>query len=347
LKGISVIRSGPVAALTAAALFGASTPLAKWLLHDLNPWLLGGLLYLGAGLGMMLLRLVRAESTFRIARADLPWLIGAIFSGGVVAPVLLMYGLSAAPASATSLLLNAEAVFTALLAWFVFRENVDARIATGLLLIVVGAAILQWPGAGGSANLSASLCVLGACLAWAIDNNLTRKISLGDASTIVAIKGLSAGIINIVIASLLGAEPPSWLHATAALMVGWLSYGVSLALFVVALRQLGTARTGAYFSVAPFFGALIAVAAFAEPVTPALIAAGLLMAAGVWLHVTEHHEHEHTHGGLEHEHEHEHDEHHRHDHTESIPGRHSHWHRHAPITHIHRHAPDIHHRHDH
>jgi drug/metabolite transporter (DMT)-like permease len=342
---------GPLIALAAAVLFGMGMPFAKWLLHDTSPWLLSGILYLGCGLGMTLLRLLRSGRGERLLKSDMPWLAGAVLAGGVIAPVLLMHGLAATTASSASLLLNAEGVFTALLAWFAFRENVDVRIALGFAAIVAGAVILSWPSGHSTISLYAAIPILAACLAWGIDNNLTRKISLSDATSIAAIKGSTAGAINIVIALLSGATLPPWPHVALALGVGWMSYGVSLALFVIALRELGTARTGAYFSVAPFFGAVLAVAAFTEPVTPALVAAGLMMAIGVWLHVTEQHEHEHTHELLEHSHEHEHDEHHQHEHadgdTGSIAGRHTHWHRHAPLTHTHRHVPDVHHRHDH
>jgi drug/metabolite transporter (DMT)-like permease len=342
---------GPVIALAAAVLFGAGMPFAKWLLHDTSPWLLGGILYLGCGLGMTLLRLLRSHSVGRVLKADVPWLAGAVLSGGVIAPVLLMYGLAATTASSASLLLNAEGVFTALLAWFAFRENFDARIALGFAAIVAGAVILSWPSDDSAISLRAAIPILAACLAWGIDNNLTRKISLSDAASIAAIKGTTAGVINIAIALLSGASLPPWPHVALGLCVGWLSYGVSLALFVVALRELGTARTGAYFSVAPFFGAALAVVAFAEPVTLPLAIAGLVMAFGVWLHVTEQHEHEHAHEALEHAHEHEHDEHHQHahaeDHVGSGTGRHTHWHRHTPLTHTHHHVPDVHHRHDH
>lgn len=338
---------GPTIALAAAVLFGAGTPLAKWLLADTSPWLLSGILYFGSGVGMTLLRLLHPGAGENVSKRDLPWLAAAVASGGVVAPVLLMYGLSAATASSASLLLNAEAVFTALLAWFVFRENFDRRIVLGFVAIVAGAVILSWPGTSVAASLPATLAILGACLAWGIDNNLTRKISLADARLIAAVKGLSAGTINIVIAVSMGATLPAWSHIALALGVGWMSYGVSLALFVVALRELGTARTGAYFSVAPFFGAVLAVAAFGEPLSAPLAVAGILMAIGVWLHVTEHHEHTHTHVALEHAHEHEHDEHHPHDHAGDVPHRHTHWHRHEPITHTHRHVPDVHHQHEH
>lgn len=339
---------GIVAALGAAILFGAGTPLAKALLDAVSPWLLAGLLYAGSGIGLALYRLLTHAPAARLPRVELPWLAGAILAGGVAGPVLLMLGLTQMPASSASLLLNAEAVFTALLAWFAFRENVDARIALGMLAIVAGAAVLAWPGAFAPTGLWPTLAVLGACLAWAIDNNLTRKVSLADATWIAVVKGLAAGAVNLGLAFWQGAQLPAPPQLVAAMAVGFFAYGVSLALFVVGLRHLGAARTGAYFSVAPFFGAALALL-MGEPATTSLALAGALMALGVWLHLTERHEHRHAHEALWHEHEHVHDEHHRHAHDATVaPGtRHTHPHHHEPMVHAHPHFPDAHHRHPH
>ncbi|HEY9280112.1 MAG TPA: DMT family transporter [Eoetvoesiella sp.] len=341
-------QPGVMPALLAALLFGAGTPLAKLLLESVSPWLLAGLLYLGSGIGLTLYRRVRRAPAVRLPRPEMPWLLGAIGAGGVVGPVLLMLGLTGMPASGASLLLNAEGVFTALLAWFVFKENFDRRIALGMVAIVAGALALSWPGDARFAGVWPALAVLGACLAWGIDNNLTRKVSLTDATWIASVKGLVAGIVNLILAFSVGASLPAWSSLAGAMTVGFLAYGVSLALFVVSLRHLGTARTGAYFSVAPFFGAVLAIA-LGEPVTVPLLVAGALMAVGIWLHLTERHRHTHTHEVLEHEHEHTHDEHHQHLHDEPVvPGTaHRHWHRHEPLTHTHEHFPDAHHRHNH
>jgi drug/metabolite transporter (DMT)-like permease len=341
-------QPGIPAALGAALLFGAGTPLAKWLLDAVNPWLLAGLLYLGSGVGLTLYRWLRHAPAVRLARHEVPWFAAAIVSGGIVAPVLLMFGLTGMPASGASLLLNAESVFTALLAWFAFRENFDRRIALGMLAIVAGAIVLSVPAGARVSGLWPSLAILGACFAWGIDNNLTRKVSLADATWIASVKGGVSGIVNLGLAFALGASLPAWPDLAAAMTVGLLAYGVSLALFVVGLRHLGTARTGAYFSVAPFFGAVLAVA-MGAPVTLPLLIAGALMALGTWLHLSEHHEHGHAHEAMEHSHEHVHDEHHQHAHDHPVtPGtRHSHPHRHAPLIHTHPHFPDAHHRHEH
>jgi drug/metabolite transporter (DMT)-like permease len=336
------------AALLAAALFGASAPLAKTLLTGVEPWMLAGLLYLGSGLGLMLLRLVRRAPSVRLDPGEWPWLAGAVLAGGVVGPVLLMFGLSGMPASGASLLLNAEGVFTALLAWFAFRENFDRRIAFGMLAIVAGAVVLSWPGEARLGSVWPALAVLGACLAWGLDNNLTRKVSLADATWVAMVKGLAAGSVNLAIALTLGSSLPAPGALLGSAVLGFIAYGMSLTLFVVALRHLGTARTGAYFSVAPFFGAVLAVLWLGEPVTPTLLVAGALMALGVWLHLSERHTHPHTHEAMEHEHEHEHDLHHDHHPPGAlVPLRHTHRHRHEPVVHLHAHFPDEHHRHSH
>lgn len=348
----------PIAgALVAAGLFGASTPAAKALGVDVNPFALAGLLYAGSGIGLgawlLVRRLAGRAVPHGIAPADRLWLAGAILAGGVVAPALLMFGLAQTQASVASLLLNLESVFTALIAWFVFRENFDRRIAAGMALITAGGVLLAFdgsatPGASGQVD-GAALLVAAACLAWAIDNNLTRKVSSGDALSIAAIKGCVAGASNLAMAAATGATLPGASASIATMGVGFAGYGLSLVLFVVALRDLGTARTGAYFSTAPFVGIAIGITALGEPATAAFWGAAALMAAGVWLHVSERHEHPHAHEALEHAHRHSHDEHHRHEHGFEWDGRepHTHPHKHSPVVHSHPHFPDIHHRHGH
>lgn len=344
---------GPALALTSAALFGASTPFAKMLLGSIDPWLLAGLLYMGAGLGLALLRLVRRPPR-RSAEAPVHgtqwyWLGGAILAGGVAGPVLLLFGLAATPASSASLLLNLEGVFTALLAWFVFRENFDRRIALGMLAIVGGAGILGWEGGLTVDGLVGPLLIAAACLCWALDNNLTRKVSLSDPVQITMVKGLVAGAINLALAFIAGSALPPLDIALMAGVLGLVGYGVSLVMFVSALRLIGTARTGAYYSVAPFFGAVLAIILIGDDVTIQLVAAGALMAVGVWLHLTEVHEHTHEHEPLVHTHRHVHDIHHRHAHSPAEPPGEPHTHRHAHtrLRHRHPHYPDSHHRHAH
>jgi len=345
----SLRNTGVQAALAAALLFGAGTPIAKLLLVDVSPWMLAGLLYLGSGVGLGSYRLIRRAPRPHLNRHELVPLAGAVFFGGLVGPVLLMFGLLGMPASGASLLLNAEGVATALLAWFVFKENFDRRIALGMGAIVAGAVVLSWPGQADFTGMWPSLAILGACLAWGIDNNLTRKVALHDATWLAAVKGLVAGPVNLVIAFALGAVLPPLLNVGAAMLTGLLAYGISLVLFIVALRHIGTARAGAYFSIAPFFGAVLAIA-LGDPITIPLIIAGVLMALGVWLHLTERHEHPHTHQPLAHDHWHTHpDAHHDHPHAEPVAAgtRHRHPHVHVELTHTHEHYPDSHHRHSH
>lgn len=334
-------------ALASAALFGVSAPLAKLLLGRLDPWLLAGLLYLGSGLGLALLRPLLPRQGGRLAPADWPWLAAAVLAGGVVGPVLMMVGLAHSPAASAALALNLEGVFTLVLAWVVFRENVDRRLLVGAGAIVAGAALLSWQdqAAGGGWGLFA---IAGACLAWAVDNNLTRKLSAGDPVTIAMVKGLVAGGVNTALALALGTALPGPAVALQAAALGLGAYGVSLVLFVLALRHLGTARTGAYFSLAPFVGAVLAIPLLGETATPVLAAAGLLMALGLYLHLTESHAHDHVHEALEHDHPHAHDEHHQHGHDGMAAGQlHSHRHVHQRLVHRHPHYPDIHHRHVH
>jgi drug/metabolite transporter (DMT)-like permease len=343
-------------ALAAALLFGASTPLAKLLVGSIDPLLLAGLLYLGSGLGLGTLLLLRAsrrsdredEASMQIPRREWPWLAGAILFGGVLGPALLMAGLVRTSGATASLLLNLEGVLTAVLAWVAFKENADRRIVLGMIAIVAGGVLLAWQPGGASFSVGA-LLIAAACLCWSIDNNLTRKVSTNDAMLVACLKGAIAGLCNTLLALMAGAQFPAWPQAAMSLLLGFLGYGVSLTLFVVGLRTLGTARTGAYFSVAPLFGVVLSLAIWPELPGPLFWCAAALMAAGVWLHVRERHEHEHTHEALAHTHRHRHDAHHQHTHDFPWNGEepHAHPHRHEVLTHEHPHYPDIHHRHPH
>jgi drug/metabolite transporter (DMT)-like permease len=346
---------GIAAAILAAALFGVSTPFSKVLLGRIDPVLLAGLLYLGSGAGLAVwigLRRFLAKprsQEARLRRGDFPWLAVAILAGGVIAPALLMFGLAVTPASSTSLLLNLEGVLTALLAWFVFKENFDHRIFAGMVAILSGAALLSWPA---QLKLGASwgaLAIAGSCLGWAIDNNFTRKVSAADPTQIAAIKGIVAGTVNTALGLFAGATLPKPLELASAGVLGFLCYGVSLTCFILALRHIGTARTGAYFSTAPFIGAIASLILLHEQPSLFFWVAGCLMVVGVWLHLTERHAHRHRHEPMSHEHLHRHDEHHRHKHQPTDPPGepHSHVHQHDELTHSHPHYPDIHHRHRH
>ena len=350
------MNSGIAYALLAATLFGASTPFAKILIEDVSPIMLAALLYLGSGIGLFAWRLLRrltrrSDRTTPIAhlrKVDLPWLIGAIVSGGVAAPILLMWGLINTSASTASLLLNMEGVLTALTAWFVFRENFDWRVLSGMMLIVAGGVLLSWQEAPKDIPWS-SLAIIAACLCWAIDNNLTRKVSAKDSVQIASIKGLAAGLANLGLAVVFETKLPDISTILPAVTVGFFGYGISLVMFVIALRHLGAARTGAYFSIAPFIGAAISVIIFNETPGSMFWVAAILMSAGVWLHLTETHKHEHNHPDTQHSHLHLHDESHCHVHDFPCDSAlsHIHDHDHEGITHDHEHFPDVHHRHRH
>jgi drug/metabolite transporter (DMT)-like permease len=348
------LGSGIAPALTAAILFGASTPLARALTGAVDPAWLAGCLYAGSGLGLSVVFALRratrnSDRISPLTRRDLPWLVAAIASGGIVAPLLFTFGLRETAGATASLLLNLETVLTVLLAWFVFREHYGPRVVVGMGLIVAACALLGGLTRDvGGAGWGALLIAL-ACLCWALDNNLTRKIAGSDALSIAVAKGLCGGAVNLSLAAVLGGPPPDLLPAIAAGAVGFLGYGVSLVLFVVALRSLGTARASAYYATAPFIGVAVAFAVFGERPGSIFWAALPLMAIGVWLHLTERHAHLHLHEAMVHDHPHEHDEHHRHAHDFPWDGSepHAHPHGHEPLTHAHTHFPDAHHRHGH
>jgi drug/metabolite transporter (DMT)-like permease len=347
----SPLWPGVPLALASAVLFGAAAPAAKLLLGAVDPQFLAGLLYLGAGVGLAVLHAGRAvlgapapEAPLRAG--DIPWLAAVVCFGGVVGPLLLMLGLARTAAASGSLLLNLEGLATMGVAWLVFRENVDRRLLLGAMAILAGAVVLSWRGRGVELDRGAAL-IAGACLAWGIDNNLTRKLSSADPVLIAMIKGLAAGAVNAALAAVSGAAIPPAGVAAAAAVVGFFGVGVSLVLFVHALRHLGAARTGAYFALAPFIGVALAIGLLHEALTLNLAFAGLLMGCGLWLHLAERHQHVHEHETIEHEHSHRHDLHHRHPHKGQVTEPHSHWHRHRPLRHAHAHYPDLHHRHRH
>ena len=260
-----------------------------------------------------------------------------------------MIGLSQTTAASSSLLLNLEGVLTTLLAWFVFKENFDRRIALGTFCILLGGIILSWGGSPTILSLRGPLFVSAACLCWALDNNFTKKISGHHPVQLVTIKSIVAGGTNISLALALGSKLPGLQQILATGIVGLLGYGFSLLSFILALRHIGAARTGAYFSLAPFVGSAIAVVFLGDKLTAALVVAACFMAFGVWLHLTENHGHTHEHDELEHTHTHEHDEHHQHAHGTNLSAtdKHSHRHKHTRMRHTHAHFPDIHHQHSH
>jgi len=370
-------RRGALQGLAAAGLFGASAPLAKRLLPGVTPVMLAGLLYGGAGLALAVWGLARRRSRQGAAgveaalrRSDAPTLAAIVILGGVVGPICMLWGLGRLSAISGALLLNLESPLTALLAVLLFREHLGGRSALAILVIVGGAALLgigDGPAASGvglGLGMSAgdparpALAIGAACLAWAIDNNLTQRLSVRDPVAVVRIKALGAAGCNLALALATGSALPSRGLLIAALAVGAASYGVSVVLDFQALRVLGAAREAAYFATAPFAGALLAIPLLGQRPGLRELAAAVAMAAGVVLLLRDRHGHPHTHEALEHDHLHVHDEHHQHfqDHLHihphlpgaAAPGEpHAHPHRHEPITHEHPHTSDIHHRHRH
>lgn len=370
---------GVFLAAAAAALFGMSTPFAKLLEKEIAPVMLASLFYLGFGIGFALLSAWAAAKkkqgkVLLLGRADFPTLFILISAGGIFAPICLMLGLSYSSATTASLLLNLEAVLTALIAWIYFRENCDSKIILGMIAITAGGVVLSFNQLGFNQNsvdsalnlapeitphlasITGPLLIALACLGWAIDNNFTRKIAAADAKQIAMIKGLVAGLVNLAIALALGQKLPNAGPMAAALLLGLVGYGLSLVFYVMALRDLGNARTSAYFATAPFLGAGLSLLIFHEPITAQLGLAAVLMGTGVYLHISEQHQHIHTHEETEHEHEHVHDLHHMHEHASAdepahkkdgseVP--HTHKHRHEALQHSHIHYPDLHHRHSH
>lgn len=346
-------RPGLAEAIGAAVLFGGATPFASRLAGSASPQVLAGLLYLGSGIVLAASQVLWPSTRQSpITRAEWAPLGGAIVLGGALGPLLLLVGLERTSAASASLLLNLEVVFTALLAWMAFRDGVTRRVALGLGCVVAGALMVSWqPGrvevAWGAAAIAA------ACLCWALDNNLTQLVSAKDPRQIAMLKGLVAGSANLAIGLVAGSSLPGAGRVVAAMGIGVFGYGVSLVLFVTALRHLGTARTGGIFAVGPFVGVLIAVVGFGEELRTVLIPASVLMLLGVWLQISERHEHEHHHERLVHAHLHSHDDgHHDHHHADdpagaAAVGPHAHEHVHEPLTHAHPHVPDIHHRHTH
>lgn len=353
-------RQGIIAAIVAAGLFGMSAPLAKMLLGEIPSLRLAGLLYLGSGIGLSLIWVIdfirnhnnkdNTQKEAPLRGKDFLWLSLAILCGGILGPIMLIFGLSGTAGSSASLLLNLEGILTALVAFIFFKEAIGKKVWFSILLMVAGGIVISYtPSATGFTLSTGSLLIVGACLMWALDNNFTRNLSDRDPFSIARIKGLTAGLVSTSL-SFIFKEPPSASAPVAgALLLGAFSYGISLVLFIIALRHLGSARTGAYFGLGPFIGAVFAIILLKEPITPTLLITAILMGIGVWLLLGEEHDHEHTHSEMTHEHSHTHDDHHRHEHVGSneISEPHSHIHTHLTFTHFHPHTPDLHHRHSH
>ncbi len=335
--------------LGAAMVFGASTPFAKQLGEGVNPLIVAGLLYFGSGLGLSIsLGVVRSTGReSALERSDARALAVVLVFGGMLAPALLLLGLRTTPAASASLLLNLEAVFTALGAWLVVREHADRRLVAGMVVIVAGGALLSIQPEGRFAFTAGSLAIAAACACWGVDNVATRPLAVREPRQVAAVKGIVAGTVNVSLGLAVGGSLPAPGRIAATMATGLIGYGISFVLYLRAVRFLGTARTGAYYSAAPFIGAAIALVWLREPVGPWFFPALGLMAVGLTLHVTEHHGHDHVHVALTHAHAHTHDDPH-HSHSgahDASPNALDHTH--EPVEHEHGHTPDVHHRHDH
>ena len=340
--------------MLSAALFGVSPTIAKLLVTDVPPIALAGFLYLGAFIGLFLFTTIKKVTSMKaqpkappLEKKDLPWLAGAIFAGGVVAPIALMTGLAMMSGYATSLLLNLEGVATAIIAVLVFNEYAGRRLWIALLFMTVAGVLLAWSPDQDTIDLAGLLLIVLAMVCWGMDNNLTQHISNKDPSQITQVKGIIAGTTSLSLAVLLGLQIPLDTTILFALILGAFSYGLSLVLFIKALEGMGSSRTGAFFSFGPFIGAVASILILGESITWLMLAAAALMIVGLWMILTERHGHLHRHEGMTHTHSHEIDPHHQHTHPEGQEGQHSHEHAHEEMVHSHVHWPDQQHRHDH
>lgn len=339
-------------AVAAALLFGSSVPFSKMLLRDISPLLMASLLYFGAGAGMALIgfrSVIRSngEKEASLGKKQLPYILGMIMLD-IAAPILMMFGLTLTTAETASLLVNFEVAATAFIAMIFFRESIGGRLAVSILLITLASIFLSFSDISTLSFSGGAAMVLLACVCWGLENNCTRMLSLQNPVQIVVIKGLCVGLTTLILAFASGqcSAPPHLIPV--ALMVGLLGYGLSIFFYVLAQRELGAARTGAYYAAAPFIGAILSFVILKDPLTVSFAAAFAVMLAGVWLAISEKHRHAHLHEALEHEHRHRHsDEHHGHHHDGSIEQEHSHRHTHAEMKHNHAHTPDLHHLHRH
>jgi drug/metabolite transporter (DMT)-like permease len=337
-----------------AALFGISPPLAKLLVKNIPPVALAGLLYLGAFAGLSLYLIIRrviSPDNIRstsLKQGDFPWLCGAIISGGIIAPICLMFGLSQISGFTTSLLLNLEGIFTAVIAVIFFKEKAGNRLWLALMCMTAAGIFLTWDSSQGKFNFLGPALVTLSMICWGIDNNLTRNISTRNPIQITCIKGFVSGVVSISLTYTLGMAITWDLSIIYALLLGSFSYGISLVFFIKALEGLGSFRTGMFFSLAPFIGAITSLLLLQEWIGWVMFPAVLFTAAGFWLISTENHLHPHLHQEAVHTHLHNHtDIHHVHEHADAAYETHVHEHKHIEENHVHPHWPDTHHRHEH
>ena len=339
---------GGLLALLAATLFGASTPLVQYFGVGLGAFTTAALLYAGAAVaGALLRRGATREAALR--RTDLPRLLLVVAFGAVLGPVALAWGLQRTSGASASLMLTLEALFTAVLAWRLYRESMDARVWAAMALLLAGGVLLiLGQGRLGGSQLAGMLAVLVATAAWGLDNTLSRALAERDPGQVVMLKAALGTSVTALLAFGFSEPAPRWGAAAGLLAVGATGYGLSLRFYLLAQRAFGAARTGSVFAFAPFIGAVLALAMGDRSVSAWVGAGGLLMLGGVLLHLMESHGHRHAHAALDHEHAHDHaDGHHQHTHSPLPQGSHSHLHHHEPLEHAHPHVPDAHHQHRH
>jgi drug/metabolite transporter (DMT)-like permease len=354
MKNMNPFRNSSAAsvltALLAAALYGISMPFSKLLLAELPPTLMAALLYLGAGSGMLAVSLFQRGSAKKeagITKKDLPYIFGMIVLD-IAAPVLLMIGLTKTSSSSASLLNNFEIVATSLLAFALFKESIGKRMIAAISLVTISGFILSVKDFGSFSFSPGSALVLAACVCWGFENNCTRMLSLKDPVRIVVIKGAGSGFGSLLISFFIKEKGGPALYIALAMLLGFVSYGLSIFFYIRAQRDLGAARTSAYYAAAPFIGVIISVLGFGEKLTVSFAAALAIMLAGAYFAVTEVHSHPHAHETLTHEHKHRHDDgHHNHTHVPPVNGEHCHVHTHEVMVHTHPHTPDLHHMHKH
>ena len=339
---------GGLLALLAATLFGVSTPLVQYFGAGLGALTTAALLYAGAAVAGALLRRGAAREA-GLRRSDVPRLLLVVAFGAVIGPVALAWGLQRTSGASASLMLTLEALFTAVLAWRLYRESMDVRVWAAMALLLAGGVVLILAqGQLGGTHLAGMLAVLVATAAWGIDNTLSRALAERDPGQVVMVKAALGVAVTAVLALAFSEPAPRWSAAAGLLAVGATGYGLSLRFYLLAQRAFGAARTGSVFAFAPFIGALLALAMGDRSVSAWVGAGGLLMLGGVLLHLVESHGHTHDHAAQDHEHAHDHaDGHHNHTHNPLPEGSHSHLHHHEAQGHAHPHVPDAHHQHRH
>lgn len=339
-------------AILAAVFYGISSPISKLLLNEISPMLMAALLYLGAGIGMLAVSVVRKRKNGKAAEAgltrkELPYVLGMIVLD-IAAPIFLMLGLSMASPATISLLNNFEIVATSIIAFVIFKEAIGKRLWVAIGFIAVASIVLSVEDISSFSFSIGALFALLACICWGFENNCTRMLSLKDPIEIVIIKGFSSGAGALIVAFIAGGIRFTVPYLVGALLLGFVAYGLSIYFYILAQRDLGAARTSAFYAFAPFVGVLLSFVMFGQQLSISFAIALVFMGIGAYFAAYEKHAHRHTHVALQHDHRHVHDDlHHHHEHIPPVEGAHSHPHAHSAQEHDHPHTPDLHHAHQH